>query len=174
MGIFIGVDPGLDGAIAAVDSSGALVHTCVMPVLGKKGEGKRLLDNAGLLEALRHLRVGAAGVALEVQQAMPGQGVSSMFAIGRGFGALEMAVVSCGYPMHQVRPQAWQKAMLAGTPDNMDTKARAALVCQRLWPRADLRASERARKAHEGIPDALLLAEWLRRKLVNGGVADAA
>ena len=163
MTVFIGIDPGLDGGMAAVGESGAVLEHVVMPVHGAKGKGKRLLDHAGVLAFLRSFGADCA-LALEVQQAMPGQGVSSMFQIGRGFGALEMAVLAAGHQLHEVRPQAWQKVMLAGTPAEMESKARAAMVAQRLWPGLDLRASPRCKGPHDGVVDALLLAEWMRRQ----------
>lgn len=165
MTVFIGIDPGLDGGMAAVGVTGAVLGHVVMPVHGAKGKGKRLLDHAGVLAFLRSFGADCA-VALEVQQAMPGQGVSSMFQIGRGFGALEMAVLAAGAQLHEVRPQAWQKLMLAGTPAEMDSKGRAAMVAQRLWPGLDLRAGPRCKSPHDGIVDALLLAEWMRRQRV--------
>lgn len=169
MTLFVGVDPGLDGGIAAVDEAGRPAWREAMPFIGTKGKGKRLLDQVGVLRMMRFLAAkGVVGVALEIQQSMPGQGVASTFQIGRGFGALEMVVPALGLALHPVRPQAWQKVMLAGTPDSMeDTKDRAALAAQRLWPTLDLREHAGCRKPHDGIVDALLLAEWLRTQSLH-------
>ena len=167
MTVFIGIDPGLDGGMAAVDGAGRPVAWVVMPVHGKKGKGKRLLNNRGVLAWLRSFDEPRV-VALEIQQAMPGQGGSSSFQNGRGFGALEMAMEAEAVQLHEVRPQAWQKVMLAGTPADMDSKDRAAMVAQRLWPALDLRASPRCKGPHDGVVDALLLAEWMRRTAKGG------
>ena len=44
-----------------------------------------------------------------------------------------------------------------------DTKATSLLAVQRLFPNIDLRASERCKIPHDGIVDALLMAEYCRR-----------
>jgi len=50
-------------------------------------------------------------VYLEDVHSMPGQGVSSSFKFGRGFGNLEAIAICLGYRLIYVRPQVWQKAL---------------------------------------------------------------
>ena len=58
-----------------------------------------------------------------------------------------------------VRPQEWQRVMLAGQPAGSEY-----LVAARLWPQAEWRVSERSRKPHGGLVDAALIAEYGRRR----------
>jgi len=70
-------------------------------------------------------------------------------------------------PYQLVSARTWQKSMLAGT-SGADTKQRSILAAGRLFPGVNLKRSARARKADDGIADALLLAEYARRTK-NGG-----
>jgi hypothetical protein len=82
--ISIGIDPGINGAIAGIDA-GSLEVIEVMDTPVITSEGKRLYDIGGMADAIRHLSLlGDAVVILEQAQAMPGQGVSSTFSTGRG------------------------------------------------------------------------------------------
>lgn len=170
--IAVGLDPGLDGGMAALTE---LPRAWVWPTveLGRSGGGsKRAYDVGGMLELLRV----ASDLSkdshffLEAQHSMPGQGVASMFSLGYGFGLLVMGLASLGRPWTLVSARTWQAEMLAGMPRNPGKKAsaQAHLVCSRLWPRMELRASPRAQKPHSGICDALLIAEWGRRSLGGG------
>jgi crossover junction endodeoxyribonuclease RuvC len=181
----VGLDPGLEGGWAALDAdTGAVLGRGTWPTLelerkkagGKKGYKTVYLEQ-GMLDALRDACLadgGACHVYLEKQQAMPGQGVTSMFSTGDGYGLLRMAVVALGVPWETVTAQAWQKVMMAGIPKAEGTKAsaQAHLVCARLWPGMDLRepgCGPRVRTPHSGICDALLLAEFGRRVRAKGG-----
>lgn len=99
-------------------------------------------------------------------------------------GAIQGIVVAAGYPHTLVQPKKWQKEIYQGIPEirkppvmikkgkmagqmkkgNLDTKAMSLLAAKRLFPTLDLRASERCKKAHDGIVDALLIAEYGARQ----------
>jgi crossover junction endodeoxyribonuclease RuvC len=164
---FIGIDPGLSGGIATIRDSGE-ISTLVMPTI-KSGK-KRILDNAMLagtfsLSNILNLKCYAI---LEQQQAMPKQGVTSMFSIGYGFGALKQCLVDFSIPHEVVRAQVWQKEFgISGRKGN--TKAQALRICQSLFPNLNLLATKRSKKPHEGIVDAVLIAEYARRRY--GGTA---
>ena len=69
-------------------------------------------------------------------------------------------------PHELVHPRTWQSSMLRDTPGK-DTKARSLLVAQRLFPTVELRRTARSRKADDGLSDALLIAEYGRRRLAG-------
>jgi crossover junction endodeoxyribonuclease RuvC len=158
--VIVGVDPGLDGAIATI-GQGGLSLFCTPTVVVKAT--KRAYDEQEIHRALAKL-VGWPGesvhVVIEHVGAMQGQGVTSMFTFGLGFGLLRGICVGLGLPYTLVRPQAWQKLMLAGQP-----KGSEYLVASRLWPGTDFRKSPRCKIPHEGLVDAALIAEWGRRTL---------
>lgn len=77
---------------------------------GKGTTGKDELDLYALGQVLapplaynRHIAL------LERVHTMPGQGISSAFRFGEGYGALRMALVGHGYEDRHVTPQAWKK-----------------------------------------------------------------
>ena len=149
----IGIDPGLDGGLAALDGEGLELQ--VMPVVA--AGRRREIDEQALVDWLLAHR--PAHVFIERVQAMPRQGVVSMFSFGAGWGLVRGICAGLGLSYELVRPQEWQKTMLAGQP-----KGSEYLVASRLWPSAEWRASERAQKPHDGLVDAALIAEHGRRR----------
>lgn len=171
---FIGIDPGLSGGIAFIEDEGEEIHpggmavktrreivTTIMPIVstGKK----RVLDNLTLSSIFSGYDPVNCYTILEQQQAMPKQGVVSMMSIGYGFGALKQCLVDFAIPHEVVRAQVWQKEFgISGRKGN--TKAQALQICQSLFPDLNLVATERAKNPHEGIVDAVLIAEYGRRR----------
>ena len=163
----IGIDPGLDGGVALLGGGedGELVHTWITPTLPHpSGKGHRREYDVPAMRRLLGATVDLA--VIESAQARPGQGVSSMFSIGKGFGLWLGLLAGLGIPYDIVHPRRWSGAMLADVAKG-DTEAAAAVVATRLFPALDLRASPRCRKLHSGMVDALLIAEWKRRQLLN-------
>lgn len=85
-------------------------------------------------------------------------------------GILEGMLAGMGFAYTKVIPKERQKVMWQGVSPvyksgkSVDTKATSLLAAKRLFPNEDLRKSERASKPHDGIVDALLMAEYCRRK----------
>jgi crossover junction endodeoxyribonuclease RuvC len=97
-------------------------------------------------------------VGLEEVHAMPGQGVTSMFSMGKGSGLWEGIITALGMPLVRIPPQRWKKEMLA---DGRGKDKQASIVrALELFPEA---ASHMARKKDEGRAEAILIAEYLRR-----------
>ena len=157
--IVIGIDPGLSGGIAILQP-GAFPEAFPMPTVS---EGKkRGLD----LQRLRGLLLGASMYAIEKAQPMPKQGVTSCFNYGKVYGVL-MAMSWMNGSVIEVRPQEWQREF--GITRASGGKERAISVAMKLFPGTSLLATERCRKAHDGMADALLIAEWCRRKVGTHG-----
>lgn len=162
MTTFVGIDPGLTGAWAAIDSAGKVVRIDDIPTMASGGKGakvQRQVNPAALAADLRSLMSDgdAVMVALERTSAMPGQGVSSMFSMGDSYGAIRAAVAIKSLPCEHVSPQSWKRAMGL---DSDKERCRAKAI--QLFPDA---AELLARKKDHNRAEALLLAEWLRRKL---------
>jgi crossover junction endodeoxyribonuclease RuvC len=152
--IFVGIDPGLDGGLAALTPEGLALQ--VMPVV-KVLKGRQL-DEQAIVQWLAPF-VPRACAYIELVHAMPKQGVVSMFTFGTGWGLVRGICAGMGLPYELVRPQEWQAAMLKGQPPGSEY-----LVASRLWPNAEWRATERCAKAHSGLVDAALIAEYGRRR----------
>lgn len=99
---------------------------------------------------------------LEKAQSMPKQGVKSMFTYGVGFGKILGWIDSLMIPLTLVTPQQWTKVLHQGCTGK-DSKAKSMQASERLFPTIELRATERSKKPHMGLVDALLIAEYGRR-----------
>jgi crossover junction endodeoxyribonuclease RuvC len=155
---FIGIDPGLGGAIALLSADGKIVAVWDMPVLAIK-KGKKLRHEYLPAEIYRLLQTVSlpASVLLELVRSRPGQGVTSMFSMGRGVGVLEGVIASLGLPLTYTTPQSWKKAMELRGSD----KQASILKAQQLIPGS---AKYLILKKHDGRAEALLIAEYNRRK----------
>ena len=162
--IRIGIDNGADGGIVALGAKGELIDGVIMPTMdvgvmrkGKRGK-KRLLNMNEVHRLFREWRESDNDVyaVLEHAQVFPGEGRSTAFNAGRGYGAMEMALVATGIPYEIVRPRSWQKEILKGI-EGCDTKARAILKVQRAVPNLNLLPG-RKRKPHTGLADAACMA----------------
>ena len=159
MTFFIGIDPGLHGGIAIIRPD--LIETYPMPLLSSQ-KGLNAYDHFWL-KRFFELSTSDSYAILEQQQAMPKQGVVSMLTIGYGFGTLKQGLVDFAIPHEIVRAQVWQKEFgISGRKGN--TKAQALQICRDLFPNTNLLATERSKKPHEGIVDAILIAEYGRRR----------
>ena len=119
--MILGIDPGISGAISFFSDDGDLLGVKDMPTmaLGKKKQ----INAAGLSSFLDYTqnefnfrndwcddKKCLSQVAyLEKVNAMPGQGVSSMFNFGMGYGAIQGVLAANGIPFHLVTPQKWKK-----------------------------------------------------------------
>ncbi|HLA81873.1 MAG TPA: hypothetical protein VJP78_09715 [Thermoleophilia bacterium] len=148
MTTWIGIDPGREGAYAILTEHGAFVLD--LPWIGKD------LD-IGLIK--RWLPSGEVRAAIEQSQPMPRQGAVSAHTTGYGMGMLVGLFLGMGIPFETVRPAIWKKAM--GIPPKSD-KGASVQLARRLFPAANL-VTPRGRLL-DGRAEALLLAEWIRRR----------
>jgi len=166
--VTIGIDPGVGGAVAALDGRGRLVALDDTPtIMVRSGRRqRRAYDVAAMRAAVSRCAAGgtAAHAVIEHQRAMPKQGVASMFSTGYGYGLWVGLLAGLGIPHTVVEPQRWQAAMLLGRGD---PKARALLAASRLFPSIVIP------RTRHGRADALLLAEYGRR-LLSGIAREAA
>ena len=120
----IGIDPGLSGAIAILENNKVL-SVFDMPVMSEGKKNKRQLNSA-LLSNLIKENIGNAEVAIVVEQvnAMPGQGVTSMFNFGQTFGAIKGICAALELPIFFVRPSKWKKHfdLINSSKDSSRTK----------------------------------------------------
>ena len=105
--VIYGIDPGFTGAISIYRPELELMEVHDMPVM-KSAKGKTILNLRGVLDILEPEDFEHNIAVIEQVGAMPGQGVSSMFRFGQGFGQLEMAIAAHKLPVHYVTPQKWK------------------------------------------------------------------
>ncbi|MHA1345024.1 MAG: Holliday junction endonuclease [Candidatus Heimdallarchaeaceae archaeon] len=158
--IVVGIDPGLKGAIGFIKNN--KVKVLPMPTL-KITKTKNALDERKLRKCLLKYKVGH--VFIEKVHAMPGQGVTSMFNFGTGWGLIRGICVGLGLPYTLVTPQAWKKVICKGMPKG--SKDVSIIIAKRLWPKVNLLPTKRSRKDSDGMADALCIAEYGKRTVAG-------
>ena len=122
----VGIDPGLSGAIAILENNKVL-NIFEIPVMSEGKKNKRQLNSALLVNLLKENINKEEEVAVVVEQvnAMPGQGVTSMFNFGQTFGALKGICAALELPIFFVRPSKWKKhfELINSSKDASRTKA---------------------------------------------------
>jgi crossover junction endodeoxyribonuclease RuvC len=157
MTLVLGVDPGLTGALALVETEGPrLVAVLDMPVI-RYGKAT-IIDGARILDWLDGR--GISAIVIEDVHSMPAngltgrrQGIASTFAFGRAVGGVEAVLTAIGVPMIHARPQVWKKRAGLGK----DKLASLDLARLRFGPREEFR-----RKKDEGRAESCLIALYGR------------
>jgi crossover junction endodeoxyribonuclease RuvC len=102
-------------------------------------------------------------VGIETQHAMPKQGVSSMFKIGKGYGIIIGALAALELPYTEIRANDWQKIMFVGHPKS-NTKDISKKIAKQLYPKCEFKASLRCTTMHDGMTDACMIANFAKLK----------
>ena len=106
----IGIDPGLSGAIAVMHDK-KVMNMYDMPVMAEGKKNKRQLNSSQLVNIIKENINEDEDTIVVVEQvnAMPGQGVTSMFNFGQTFGAIKGVCAALKLPIFFVRPSKWKK-----------------------------------------------------------------
>ena len=157
----IGIDPGLSGAIAILENK-KVKKLFNMPVMTEGKKNKRQLNNAQLVKILKDniMHIGDASIVVEQVNAMPGQGVTSMFNFGQTFGAIKGICAALGLPIFFVRPSKWKKyfELINSSKDASRTKA------IEMYPSL---SNELAKKKDVNKSDAILIARFYSDTRLN-------
>ncbi len=150
----IGIDPGLSGAIAILENNKVL-NIFDIPVMSEGKKNKRQLNSALLVDLLKENINQEEEVTVVVEQvnAMPGQGVTSMFNFGQTFGALKGICAALELPIFFVRPSKWKKhfELINSSKDASRTKA------IEMYPKL---SSQLSKKKDVNKSDAILIARF--------------
>ena len=149
----IGIDPGLDGAVAIINGTGNLVVIDMPTVtVERNGKSKRQVSATELAQILASHNSNNCHVFVEKVSAKSGQGVTSVFSFGRSFGMIEGILAAFRLPVTFVPPATWVKAVGRGQGKDA-SRARA----MELFPenQADFK-----RVKDDGRADAALIAYW--------------
>jgi hypothetical protein len=133
MTTIVGIDPGAHGAIGMIQPD-----VCVWDMPATPHD---------LATLLRTFDPRTTRVYVEAVHSMPGQGVSSTFKFGKGFGEILGVLAALDIPHTMVAPATWKTAMgLRGAE-----KAASKRLAQQLYGRV---------ASNEGKSEALLIATW--------------
>ena len=106
---YLGIDPGQAGGIAMVFHHSGYTKTQAMP--STEESVWAFLQRYGVTQQEESFSTEIYMVTAMIEQvhSMPGQGVSSTFKFGVGYGGLRMALVAAGITFYTVTPQQWQR-----------------------------------------------------------------
>lgn len=151
--IWIGIDPGKKGGYAMIVDDPKCSYVKAFP-----------WDDAAFVEEMRRIGLrlenptGCVVAAVEQVNAMPGQGVTSMFSFGKSYGFILGTLSALNIPFQTVRPHEWKKAFGL----NSD-KTKSIEVCHRLFPEIELKRTERCRTESDGLAESALIALYAKR-----------
>lgn len=162
---YIGVDIGKKGAIAVVDKQGKLLERFKMPMIKDVVDWHQLNYILAGFEQLEGMLI------FEKLGVIFGSSKKTAFSMGEQYGAVRMACVSNQVKYTEVMAKHWQaemfqgqqKIFVSGSETKVDTKAMALVAAKRLFPTTDL-TMPGGKIPHDGFIDALLMAEYARRK----------
>ncbi len=158
----IGVDPGLNGAIAILNKDGVLFIVAEMPkvqLIVNKKKVNRIIPEL-IAPIINNIPLDKACAMIEEVGAMPGQGVTSMFSFGYSAGLIRGVLCALEIPTELVRPAKWQKTFGLTNKDKGDSRN---LAIQK-WP---AHAKEFSRVKDDGKAEACLIAEYYRQSINN-------
>lgn len=155
--LFAGIDPGQKGAVALITADGEIVETIPLPN-----------TTVELFSFLEVYKPKIQRLYIEKAQSMPGNGAASMFTYGKGYGAIMACLEILEIPHDLVAPSLWHSRVVGrtGSGRGSEPKKRSLDRARRLWPSSKFVAPG-CQRVHDGIVDALLIAEYGRVKNVG-------
>lgn len=160
--IYLGIDPGITGAVAIITKKGKIKIFDTPATKIKKGKSNRNeylpVEMSNLIKRIiNKYGVQKCHLAIEKVHSMPKQGVASTFSFGRGYGIWLGIIAALNISSSDITPQEWKKEIMKGMSD----KDAARIKAQQLFPKY---AHLLNLKKHIGRADSLLIAEYARRK----------
>jgi len=152
--IIFGIDPGVSGAISVLENK-KVIEVFDMPTMIDGKKSKRQVNGAQVTNIIKERLDKNKEIVVVVEQvnAMPGQGVTSMFNFGQSFGVIKGISSALGLPIYFVRPTKWKKHfnLIKTNKDASRTK-----VIQ-IYPEI---SSKLSRKKDSNKADAILIARY--------------
>ena len=108
--IIFGIDPGVSGAISILENK-KVIEVFDMPTMIDGKKNKRQINSAQVTNIIKERLNTEKEVIVVVEHvnAMPGQGVTSMFNFGQSFGVIKGICAALSVPIYFVRPTKWKK-----------------------------------------------------------------
>tara|TARA_Y100000590_G_scaffold214874_1_gene243578 strand:+ start:2912 stop:3391 length:480 start_codon:yes stop_codon:yes gene_type:complete len=152
--IIIGIDPGVSGAISILENK-RVIDVFEMPTMIDGKKNKKQVNGSQVTNIFRDKLKENKEIIVVVEHvnAMPGQGVTSMFNFGQSFGVIKGICSALRLPIYFVRPTKWKKYfnLIKTNKDASRTKA------IEVYP--DISA-QLSRKKDSNKADAILIARY--------------
>ena len=159
--IIIGVDPGINGAISIIENK-KIVEVYDTPTMIEGKKNKRQINGAQVTNIIKERLNSKEEVVVVVEHvnAMPGQGVTSMFNFGQSFGVIKGVCAAMQLPIFFVRPAKWKKhfELINTQKDASRTKA------IEMFPKI---SSILSKKKDSNKADAILIASFYENIIKN-------
>ena len=152
--VIFGIDPSVSGAISILENNKVL-DAIEMPTIIDGKKNKRQVNGAQVVKIIKDQKYLDKEKIIIVEQvnAMPGQGVTSMFNFGQSFGVIKGISAALEISIYFVRPSKWKKHfdLLKTNKDASRTKA------VQIYPYISDKLS---RKKDSNKADAILIAKY--------------
>ena len=154
--IIFGIDPGVSGAISILENK-KVIEIFDMPTMIDGKKNKKQVNGSQVTniikERLNKDKDKEIIVVVEHVNAMPGQGVTSMFNFGQSFGVIKGICSALSLPIYFVRPTKWKKYfnLIKTNKDASRTKV------IEVYPEI---SSKLSRKKDSNKADAILIARY--------------
>ena len=154
--IIFGIDPGVSGAISILENK-KVIEIFDMPTMIDGKKNKKQVNGSQVTniikERLDSEKEKEIAVVVEHVNAMPGQGVTSMFNFGQSFGVIKGICSALSLPIYFVRPTKWKKHfnLIKTNKDASRTKV------IEVYPKI---SSKLSRKKDSNKADAILIARY--------------
>jgi len=163
---YIGIDIGKSGAYYILGEDGSEIDSGPVPMIKKE------VDYHALNVLLQPYDMFNGMVVFEKLGVIFGSSKKTAFSMGYQAGAIEMCCIANNLIYTMVLAKKWQEHMFQGQTKifkkgikgPLNTKAMALVAAKRLFPKTNLLMTERSTVPHDGLVDALLMAEYARRK----------
>jgi len=152
--IIFGIDPGVSGAISVLENK-KVIEIFEMPTMIDGKKNKKQVNGAQVANIIKERLNENKEVIIVVEHvnAMPGQGVTSMFNFGQSFGVIKGISSALGLPIYFVRPTKWKKYF---NLINTNKDASRTKVIE-IYPEI---SSKISRKKDSNKADAILIARY--------------
>jgi crossover junction endodeoxyribonuclease RuvC len=167
----LGIDPGITGGLGWVSWDGKRRGVSDAPRAAVATSANRKYDQAVMVKMVKAAitdprgRPVRAAAAMELVHTMPGDGRAGSFSFGFGFAMWQGILTTLDVPISFVDPRRWQKEIgMEPTNDRRQRKTNSRLAAMKFFPEM----TELFRRVKDdGRAEALIMAEWLRRKMVR-------
>ena len=152
--MIFGIDPGISGAISILENK-KIIEIYDMPTMIDGKKNKKQVNGSQVANIFKE-KIDAnkeISVVVEHVNAMPGQGVTSMFNFGQSFGVIKGICSALSLPIHFIRPTKWKKHF---NLINTNKDASRTKVIE-IYPEI---SSKLSRKKDSNKADAILIARY--------------
>ena len=176
---YIGIDPGKTGGIVVINTAGDFISKHPIPLIGKDIDTSEF---ATIFENIVQDAINAGAIphaCIEKVHALFGSSASGTFSFGYCVGLIDGIVRSKKIAFTKIQPKDWQAKIwqtdeIEREPSTIDKKGRvkqgkiktkivSLKAFKRIFPNVDLRPTERSKNQSDGLVDAILIAESIRR-----------